>query len=165
MRIIRLALISFVFLFLVVAGISLFIPSHIRISRAIDLRAANSRVMEQISEPAQWKTWYPGLDSAEQVMENGMVKGYRIRQKATIFLTGKKENEVTAEFSGERMRPIQNVWKTTVHQGSDSLTLQWYMNFHLRWYPWEKFASLILEKSYGPRMEAGLGSLKKQLEN
>jgi hypothetical protein len=39
------------------------------------------------------------------------------------------------------------------------------MDFHLRWYPWEKFASLLLEKSYGPRMEQGLATLKRLVEN
>jgi hypothetical protein len=38
------------------------------------------------------------------------------------------------------------------------------MDFHLRWYPWEKFGSLLLEKSYGTKMEMGLMSLKKLAE-
>jgi hypothetical protein len=38
------------------------------------------------------------------------------------------------------------------------------MDFHLRWYPWEKFASLLFEQSYGPKMEQGLGNIKKMVE-
>jgi hypothetical protein len=38
------------------------------------------------------------------------------------------------------------------------------MQFKLRWYPWEKFASLLFEKQYGTQMEAGLNKLKAYLE-
>jgi hypothetical protein len=34
----------------------------------------------------------------------------------------------------------------------------------LRWYPWEKFASLGLEKTYGSQMEVGLTRMKALLE-
>jgi hypothetical protein len=46
----------------------------------------------------------------------------------------------------------------------NTVTVQWYMDFHLRWYPWEKFSSLLLEKRYGPVMEKGLGNLRALLE-
>jgi hypothetical protein len=39
------------------------------------------------------------------------------------------------------------------------------MDFKLRWYPWEKFSSLLLEKRYGPVMEQGLAKLKKSINN
>ena len=57
-----------------------------------------------------------------------------------------------------------NGWKFISHAGSDSATLQWYIDFNLRWYPWEKFASLLFEKSYGAQMEQGLSNLKKIVE-
>jgi hypothetical protein len=38
------------------------------------------------------------------------------------------------------------------------------MDFRLRWYPWEKFSSLLLEKRYGPMLENGLDNLKKLME-
>jgi hypothetical protein len=46
----------------------------------------------------------------------------------------------------------------------NTVTVQWYMDIHLKWYPWEKFSSLLLEKRYGPTLEKGLENLKKQLE-
>ena len=74
-----------------------------------------------------------------------------------------RPDERIAEMKSSR-RSILNGWKCISHAGSDSTTLQWYMDFHLRWYPWEKFASLLFEQSYGPKMEQGLGNLKKILE-
>jgi hypothetical protein len=44
-------------------------------------------------------------------------------------------------------------------------TVQWYFDFHLRWYPWEKLASLLLEKVYGTRMAQSLERLRAVAEN
>lgn len=165
MRFVRLFIISIVVLFLVVMVLSLFIPSQVRISRAINLKADHDSIMIRVSDPARWRNWYPGLDSARPRHENGAVTGYEFGSHSTARLTliSKNSNEVTASFTGTRLNPVINGWKL-IH-GADSLTLQWYMDFHLRWYPWEKFASLLLEKSYGPKMEQGLATLKRQVEN
>jgi hypothetical protein len=42
--------------------------------------------------------------------------------------------------------------------------LQWYFDIKLRWYPWEKFGSIVFDKQLGPPMEKSLGNLKKLLE-
>jgi hypothetical protein len=168
-RIIKLALLSIIFLFLLIAGISLFIPSHIRISKAINLKAEEDSIMGQINDPSKWKNWYPGLDTAKLLYVAGKVKGVVIDDKdpshsVYIIIDEEKENEVIAQFIPKKMRPVVNGWKTISYSNSDSVTLQWYMDFHLRWYPWEKFASLLLEKSYGVKMEQGLTNLKKIIE-
>ena len=61
-------------------------------------------------------------------------------------------------------RPIISVLKVIRHQEGDSSTLQWYMDFKLRWYPWEKFKSLFFENIYGFQMERGLENLKQLSE-
>jgi hypothetical protein len=167
MRLLRLALISFILLFLLVMGISLFIPSHIRISKAINLKSDNNKVMNFVADPAQWKSWYPGLDSSRLLTEQGVIKGvFLTRQpKPYLRLVKKEGDEITAEFAGHKMNPVINVWQVIGDARGDSVVFQWYMDFDLRWYPWEKFASLLLEKSYGPKMEQGLNSLKKLVEN
>jgi hypothetical protein len=48
--------------------------------------------------------------------------------------------------------------------GQNSTTLQWYFDFKLKWYPWEKFGSIIFDKQLGPPMETSLTNLKKFIE-
>ena len=55
MRLIKLAILSFLFLFLLVTGFSLFIPSTVRISRATSIMASKDVVMQQVAEPVNWK--------------------------------------------------------------------------------------------------------------
>ena len=47
----------------------------------------------------------------------------------------------------------------------DSLTVQFYFDFHFKWYPWEKFTSLLYESQLGPVMEESLTDLKHYAEN
>lgn len=165
MKYIRLLLGSIIVLFLFITIISLFIPSHIKLSKAINVKAGKEKVMLQISEPQNWKKWYPGLDSADIIYGGEMIKGWRFNKNAKIELAGVTNDEVKAVFTGGKTNPVQNGWKLMPFPGNDSVAVQWYMDFHLRWYPWEKFASLLLEKSYGSKMEQGLTDLKHLVEN
>jgi hypothetical protein len=169
LRIIKLAIGSFVFLFLIVTGISLFIPSRIRISKAINIYADKSVVMTQISDAANWKNWYPDLDSTKPLYVNGKMKGVIFNKSDSmnqvyIKIDKESENEITTQYVNKKRRPVINGWKIISYPVTDSLTVQWYMDFHLPWYPWEKFRSLLFEKLYGSRMEQGLSNLKGLVE-
>jgi hypothetical protein len=169
MRALKFALISFIFLFTVIWLISLLIPSHVRISRAVNIYGNRDSIIAQVKDPSRWKSWYPGLDSAKPLYVDGKLRGMIMSDKNPehpVYLKLDQEgtDEVTAQFVGSRIKPVINSWKTISYAHSDSLTLQWYMDFRLRWYPWEKFASLLLEHSYGPPMEKGLSTLKKNVQ-
>ena len=75
MRLIKLALLSFVFLFLLITGFSLFIPSTVRISRATGIMAPKEVIMKQVAEPGNWKNWFPLNGPAEPMYVNGEIKG------------------------------------------------------------------------------------------
>ncbi|MFI5185372.1 MAG: SRPBCC family protein [Chitinophagales bacterium] len=165
MRIIRLIIISILVLFTIITIISLFIPSHIRISKAVQINSSKEAVMEQISDPGKWRNWYPDAHSSEYFYEKDSIKGLILDQdkKQFLVITGKKEDEVTAVY----MLPNKKTptgWQIISSQNSNSVTVQWYIDFHLRWYPWEKFASFMFEKVYNPQLKQGLDSLKAFVE-
>jgi Polyketide cyclase / dehydrase and lipid transport len=165
-KIFRLLFFSGLFLFLLVTGISLFIPSDIRISKAINIAAPADSVSKQLTDPLKWKTWFPGLESSIPFYETGEVNGVMISDssKQYIRITERKKDEVITEL-GSGSKKVISGWKLISHSQSDSTTLQWYMDFRLRWYPWEKFSSLLFEKSYGLTMEKGLNNIKKLSES
>jgi hypothetical protein len=148
MRIIKLGIISIVFFSLLITGMSLFFPSHVRISKAIDINADTKVVMMQLRDTGNWKNWYPGADAASGLPVISEVTDTSVLAKSTK-LKGRKS--ITGWIVYEAAIP-------------NSVTVQWYMDFHLRWYPWEKFSSLLLEKRYGVMMEQGLSNLRKLLE-
>ncbi|RYY59756.1 MAG: hypothetical protein EOO05_12265 [Chitinophagaceae bacterium] len=167
-KLLRLAFISLISLFLVVLVISLFIPSHVRISRAKEIMAPVDSVRVLLNNPRNWQAWYPNLDSAELFVENGVTRGVYSQKNGyrKLVLDSMSDAEIKTLYIVEGRKPVTSGW--TLHHSDgprEVVTVQWYMDFQLRWYPWEKFASLVFEKSYGPMMEKGLTNLKKLAES
>jgi hypothetical protein len=163
-----LILLSFVALFLVIATISLFIPSNVQISKAVLIRASQDIVIRELNDPCRWSEWYPSPDSVQPYVDpaNNKISGIFLDrdQRNLLVMTGGGRDEVTAVFKKiDGGRQVPTTWK--IIEGSDtSATLVWNISFHLRWYPWEKFSSLMFDKTYGIQMQEGLNNLKKRLE-
>jgi hypothetical protein len=158
-RIIKLGLISIVILSIVVTVISLFIPSHVRVSRAIDINSSPEIVMSKIKSPLNWREWYPGADTMNKVVIKGQLKGLMLDESNILVITGITDSTVSALFAGPRSKNVTTTWRL-IASNNFSVTVQWYIDFHLHWYPWEKFSSLVFDKVYGPRLEKGLEKLK-----
>lgn len=164
MRIIKLAILSFIFLFLLVTIISLFIPGHIRISKATNIVADDTVVYSRIKDLPEWKQWHPALKNAPE-NEIHILKDSSISIRGTtISIMERKSDELVTEMKTDHGKPIISGFKIIRHQQGDSATLQWYMDFKLKWYPWEKFRSLFYENIYGIQMEQGLSNLKELSE-
>lgn len=164
MGVIKLAILSFVFLFLLLTIISLFLPSTIRITKTEQINTTQQAVMEQIRDPSKWKNWYPGLDSSELFYEAGNATGIiqNRNKQQIIIIREKKDNEVMIEYKVAGKTKLTGGWKLSGEQ--NSITIQWYMTLHLHWYPWEKFAGILYERSFATQMKTGLTRLKDLLE-
>jgi hypothetical protein len=165
MRIIKLAIISFVFFFLLITGISLFIPSTVRVSRAVEISAASNDVMTYINDPVNWKYWFHAGDTIQYLYIEGKIKGIILDSSQGLQITEITNNTVKAGQIGSRSQYMTMGWEAMPGSIPGKTTLQWWMELKLRWYPWEKFKSLFFENQYGVRMEMGLTRLKKLLEN
>ena len=165
MRVIKLAILSSIFLFLLVTTISLFIPSHIRISRATDINSTRLEVMSVISDPLEWKEWYPGADSLDILYIEGKPKGILLDSSGMVGLSIFSSNDslvTVGEVGKTATQRMEMGWKVISGGGNENNVItQWYMDFKLRWYPWEKFKSLFFENIYGAHMEQGLANLKE----
>jgi len=165
MRILRFIIISVVFLFIILTIISLFIPAHVRISRGIQINSSKDSVMNQIGDVSNWRNWYPGADSLEFYSEGNTIKGLVLdeHRKRYLIIREKKDDEIRAEYITPN-RQIPTGWLIAANPASNSVMIQWYMDFHLRWYPWEKLSSFMFERVYHPQLQRGLDNLKRFLE-
>jgi mRNA-degrading endonuclease YafQ of YafQ-DinJ toxin-antitoxin module len=151
MRIIKLGLISFVFIFVIITLISLLIPAQIRISRATNLPNQRDSIFSLLK---QEETWHPAYrDSAASAHFKSIKRTAALQTDSTLLYTLQQEDR----------KPVNTGWQLYGAPSSDSLTLQWFMDFQLRWYPWEKFSTLFYESTYGRMMESGLANFKKEL--
>ena len=157
MRLIKLAIISAVVLFLIVLGITSLIPSHVRISRAVNIHVEPKYISQWAYDIEDWQSW------------NELVKAippskiqYRDHQLITdslhITVTYATADTVKTVWKSHSGREIAGVF--TFSKAGDLTIVQWYFDFHQRWYPWEKFASINLDKQWGPSMEKSLENLK-----
>ena len=160
MRIIKLGIISIIVFFLLFTVISFFFPSHVRISKAIDIQTGKDSLMMQIADATKWRNWYPGADTLPVLFIGGKVKGIETGNRQRLII---KEINDSAVLTTHSTRG-ESGWNIFPGHSPNQFTVQWYMDFHLRWYPWEKFSSLLLEKRFGPMMEQGLERLKALLE-
>lgn len=151
MRIIKLGIISLVIIFIIITLISLLFPSQIRISRATNLPNQRDSIFSLLRQEA---TWHPAYFDSASASGMAKMKKAVVEQTDSTFV-------YTLQQAGRKK--VNNGWQLYGTPSSDSLTLQWYMDFQLSWYPWEKFSSLFYEATYGRMMETGLLNLKKRL--
>jgi hypothetical protein len=164
MKIIKLGIISLVAFTLLLTFISFLFPSHIRISKATDIRAGKYEVISRLTNLSLRHNWYNSADSITVFGKNGKAKlvvnvddpsNNAADMTVNVVLDGASFPDAKAKATG---------WTIIPSGIPNTITVQWYMDFHLRWYPWEKFSSLLLEKRYGPVLERGLEKLKASLE-
>jgi len=170
MRLLRLFLISIISLFVVVLAISLFIPSKVRISRATNIRATPAQIFRQLDDMDNWPRWNPFFESVspgsiERIdTSSGRLNAMRING-TSISWQEKNDSLRIARMERPGKKNVTNGWNLVPLPHSDSTAVQWYMEFNLRWYPWEKFGSLLFDRSYGVQIEQGLVKLKQQSES
>jgi hypothetical protein len=151
MRIIKLGLFSFFFLFLLVTLMSLLIPSHVRLSRATNLPNDRSRLFSLLKNDTAWHPAYQDTASAKTM--------YSLAKR----ITEQTDSTLVMQLQQQDRKPVISGWQVYGKPSTDSMTLQWYMDFRLSWYPWEKFSSMFYERTYGVMMERGLFNLKKKM--
>ena len=161
MRLVKLGIISVIVLFAVVYLMSLLIPSHIRVSRAVNISAPKDSLRAKLADFQQWKQWNELISKEDsdhvQCFTDSITSPQTtvIKQSVTVdtlFTTWRQQNK----------RSLQSTFAWQLH--GDVLIVQWYFDFQLRWYPWEKIGSIVFDKQLGPPMEKSLDNLKKLLE-
>jgi hypothetical protein len=163
MRFLKLGLLSVVALFGIIFLISLLLPSHIRISRAIDISAPAEKLVPLLSNIKNWEQWNEYIRAYHnRITESDMMKADEI----AIFMTGQKKNLITADWQqpsgGKFSSGFTIIGDTSKHAFT---TVQWYFDFHINWYPWEKFQSIVYDQQLGPVMEKSLANLKRIAES
>jgi len=140
MRVVKLSIISVIVIFLILLLISLMIPSTVRTSRAINIEAPESVIYPFLGDTMNWSKW--------NELKN---------DKIQVTLLPSDSNFIKSEWTYGN-RTIRSFYR--VERLGDVTVVQWFFEFPLKWYPWEKFGSIIFEKQFGPPMEQSLINLK-----
>lgn len=163
MRVIKLGIISLIVFSVIVYLFSLIIPSHVRISRAVTIYKSKIDIANYVSDLRTWKNWNNMIlkqDSTGGAFEKDSYKGTNL----TVNLRSVAPDSVITTWQYANSKPVNSGFYL-VQSLSDTTVAQWYFDFHLKWYPWEKFGSIIFDQELGPPMEKSLSDLKTLMEN
>lgn len=144
-RVVKLGAASALVIFVILFLISLLIPSTVRISRAINIESAKRDVYPFLADTSRWHLWND-------------LKNDRI----TIQLLSADSNLVHSRWTYHN-RSLDGYYR--LEWINDITVVNWYFDVPLKWYPWEKFASITFEKQFGPHMETSLAKLKEVVRN
>ncbi len=163
MRLIKLGLISVVIFSAMIYIFSLFIPSRVRISRAINIGLAKDSLSRYIGDMRSWPQWN------DMVKQQDSLKGTFAERSYTgtslkIDVLSVTPDSIRTRWQTGASEPVFSGFNL-VQSLSDTTVAQWYFDFQLKWYPWEKFGSIIFDKQLGPAMESSLDNLRKNLEH
>lgn len=170
MRLIKFAFLGLVVLFAVLTVLSLLLTSEIRISRVVNVAASRRQeTLTAVRDLQEWRRWndFVYQSSLTNIRYSSPSDGpgaflqsdqLRIEEKRADtggvllnwnFVNGK---QFVGGFEFLSVNP-------------DSLTVQWWFEFHFRWYPWEKFGVFVYDRKLGPVMEESLVALQRFVEN
>ena len=173
MRLFKAFIIGLTGLFIFVTLISLLIPSRIRVTKAVAIHADAGKVFTQISDLQNWKNWQPvfkrdsasivyGKDSAGNV---NSIEWESKGKKNKFLITSKKDNAITASLLREGESEVLNTITILPVAEQSEVQVEWNALIKLKWYPWEKFYGIFIEKVTGQGYEDALNGLKQYIES
>ena len=160
-------------LFIFITILSLFIPSKLMVTRAVVINAKADKVFNEVSDLRNWKHWQPVFirDSANirfDVDANGASNSCTWESKGKenkMLITGKQNNAIAAILVRKGENDVLNTISILPLADSNQVQAEWNVLIKLKWYPWQKFYGLFIEKLSGQGYEDALNSLKAYTEN
>ncbi|MDP4130316.1 MAG: SRPBCC family protein [Bacteroidota bacterium] len=158
---------SVIALFGIVFFLFALFPSDMSVSRVVRINAPRDSVLGVLSDLRTWSKW------------NTLIGGGRLEQRDKVFSLQADSNRLETEnLTVLRFKTttdsVLTRWQSAsgrsftgryiVTESGGQVILEWSLEFHLRWYPWEKLASMFYDKQLGPLMEQSLLNLRKELE-
>jgi hypothetical protein len=160
-------------LFIFITIFSLFIPSKLMVTRAVVINAKADKVFNEISNLKNWKNWQPVFRNDSAIIKfdtdvNGVSNACAWESKGKknkIIITDKKDNKITASLIREGENEVFNTISVLPLADSNQVQAEWNVLIKFKWYPWEKFYGIFIEKITGQGYEDALNSLKVYVEN
>lgn len=173
-RNIKLLLVGFGGLVLLLLLMGLAIPSKVKISRGVLLSEDYETVYASLQNVGEWEAWMPWVkyDSTATVSRsensNGGVAVFRWSGNAnknagSIYIVQTRPEEISLLFQFQNNIPAKGGFRIHKVEESEGVELIWFMEYRLRWYPWERFYGIFADKIWGQAFEKGLADFQAHL--
>lgn len=160
MRMLKLAVISVVVLFMLLLLMGLLLPSRTIVSRAVDLPAPAAVALPWLTEVKRWPQWMQGLDSFLLKQQNDSVFTF---VKTEIHILQQSDTLIQTQWITEEGQQHLSTMRLIPAADGQLCTLQWQFELEVGWLPWERLGTTMHEKILGPQMETNLELLRQQV--
>jgi hypothetical protein len=160
MKYIKLIIISFVFLSVLVTGISLLFPSKVIASRAIEVNTSADKIAYFTSDLSHWNQWMSDWKQNKVELKNNTA--YIGTQ--TVRFLDKTDTKVNYEWIATGQNPYLVTFEWTLLK-DNTYVIHWSFEQNVKWYPWEKFQTLLNDKLLGAKMEIELQHLQETINS
>ncbi len=154
MKLFRFALISVVIIGLLITAISSLFPSVVITSRAVEVNATSAQIQHCVADLSSWKGWMSDWKDHSVKVEDHIA---RVGTQ-TIKMISSTDSSVLLNWvaTGQAPYKVQIEW---LPLNERTYVIHWSFEQHVKWYPWEKFQTLLNEKVLGAKMEEELQHL------
>lgn len=162
MRLLKLFLISVVAFSVLILALSLLFPSSVRISRAINVAVSKDMAWQGLGNIRQWEDWNLMISNPE-LTNKRLTDSVFLSDQLKVAILSSTRDSVFTSWTFSTNEAVKSGFHLIT--AGDSTVIQWFFDFKLKWYPWEKFGSIIFDKQLGGTMESSLTNFKKFVEN
>ncbi len=158
MKFLKLGFISAVVLFFIVTCMGLLLPANVVVSRAVDITASKDSVFKMMTNINNWKYWVTGLKKDGIVITSDKDANL-FGTKVEIISTN--NYVVVSKWTGKNGTVQESIMRVIQDSTSSNTIAQWQFTEHLKWYPWQRFGSMMNEAVMGTQLETNMAQLKK----
>ncbi|MBY0348096.1 MAG: SRPBCC family protein [Hydrotalea flava] len=161
MRLVKQAFFSILFLAILVQVIALLFPARIIVSRAITIHAPVDSVRPYLQNMQGWQKWISGMqDTSVHVLSQTEAEiGNR-----TVQIEKVVPDSVVSVWRSAKNHLLISTMQIIPASNGASAVVQWQYEQFFKWYPWERFGSLMSDKIIGRMLEQNLNRLQTLVE-
>jgi hypothetical protein len=162
----KLIVISLIVFSIIILFLFALFPSDISVSRMVQINRPEAMVREKIADMREWK-WNEFLrntftDTLPGLSHDNLDSDHIRQASVSVDLLKATPDSL---FTRWRHGSKSFTGNFILKQMNGQTVLQWTLYFHIKWYPWDKLASMFYEKQLGPVMEKSLMNLQQELES
>lgn len=160
-------------LFIMITLVSLLIPSTVVVTKGVEVHADRKMVFNELTDLRNWKHWHPvfhadssGLHYSTDPMHiNSYCSWNSSGRSNKLVITAITDDALTIVLQRQGEHEVINTITILPLAGSNNMQVEWRAVTHLKWYPWEKFYGIFIEKVTGQGYESALNGLKAYAES
>lgn len=161
MRVIKLAFISILALGLLATCISFLFPSTVVVSRAIDIKSYKQPIYLLVSDLRKWKSWVDGMNNSNVIVYDSISA---MLGNTSVAITTLTDTTIISSWKNNSSSDQVSTIRLIGDSSTKNTIVQWQFIQKVKWYPWEKFSSMMNDKIIGTLIERNLANLKNIAE-